>query len=336
MSAALNPALPVQSLPTAVITRQALRANLQNGFIYLNNPKVGCSTIKAALWSAITGHSPDDASGAVHVLEGSPFQDWLDDADAAARAFIFTAVRNPYERIVSAYLDKIAPAEGEIWGTFVKQAGLSGEALGFDAFVEALSGQAPERFDPHWRPQYLNTLQPFVRPNLVVDLDWLDRALPMILERLFPGRGIALPGRRQRSHATSARQTWRGHLADPATRRRIETIFAGDFDCFAYVADLAAEPVSRLPLRVSEHRHDGLAALVRFWQAEAADKAAGLRAVEIQDEGGHLRAWVLSHRLGYNLKNPGRIGQLIAENADLVEAGPDLLRQAVQKARGAQ
>lgn len=328
-------AIPVQTLPTAVILRQALRANPENGFLYLNNPKVGCSTIKAALWSGVRGALPESASGSVHVLEGSPFLDWLDDAGAAAGLFVFTAVRNPYQRIVSAYLDKIAPAVGEIWETFVKQAGLDGAALSFDAFIEVLSGLPPERFDPHWRPQYLNTLQPFLRPNLVVDLEALDGTLPMVLDRLFPGRVVEVSDRRPRSHGTSARVTWRAHLADAATLRRVEEIFQGDFACFDYAMDLGAEPGALVPLKHSEHRHDGLAALLRFYQAEAQVKAKLLQAVAAQDEGGHLGAWVLAHRLGYNFKEPTRIEELIAGHADLVAAGPDLLREAVMQARGA-
>ena len=38
----------LQAIPIPRVLKSVIRANLDHGFIYLNNPKVGCSTVKNA------------------------------------------------------------------------------------------------------------------------------------------------------------------------------------------------------------------------------------------------------------------------------------------------
>lgn len=256
--------LPVQLSPTASSLRHMMRANAEHGFIYLNNPKVGCSTIKAALWSGITGAPPPGGGKGAHDRLHAPFREWFDEADGVTGCFVFTAVRNPFQRIVSAYLNKIAPARGRNWQGFRHRAGLTGQTVSFDAFIEVLEGQERDHFDPHWRPQSLNVLVPFLEPNLLIDLESLDAVLPEILQRIFPGKTMILLDKGARAHSTNARDTWRSHLSDPATLRRVIDIYANDFAAFGYVPDLAAAPGLAVPVRRGEARHDGLAALLRY------------------------------------------------------------------------
>jgi len=102
-----NPKTKLQSPPLAQVADQCFRANTAHGFIYLNNPKVGCSTIKSSLWRAIRGNLPTQAEGGIHGLENSPFDFRPRDPEAARNAYIFTFVRNPFQRLVSAYLIKV-------------------------------------------------------------------------------------------------------------------------------------------------------------------------------------------------------------------------------------
>lgn len=182
----------LQALPTVLIFKNAIRENAAHGFIYLNNPKVGCSTIKSTLWQAIrSGETlPDEKT--VHGTDDSPFDRNPTDAGAVERAFIFTFVRNPFQRVVSAYLNKVTGTGKPEWHDFAHRHGVS-RATSFDGFIDLLSNVAPEQHDPHWRPQHLNTMYPFAMPNLICDLDRLDDMLPQVLSRLFPDRGVVTP-----------------------------------------------------------------------------------------------------------------------------------------------
>lgn len=323
----------VQTLPTARIMQSCIRENRDHGFIYLNNPKVGCSTVKAALWQAVTGEKPARGVG-VHAVEGSPFNAKPVDAEFAERAYVFTFVRNPYQRVVSAYLNKVIARRNPAWKTFAKRHAVGGTGLiSFDGFIEALAAVPPELHDPHWRPQHLNTLYPFVKPNLIADLDALDSLLPTILGRLFPGQPMPAAVKRKRNLATRARAIWRSQLGDAGTRRRVLEIFGADFEAFGYRTDVEAEPESTRAPQMSEHGHPGLAKLVTYLAADGPDKAQALRALEREAGAAALTDWVLAQRLRLIASNRERVGQMLEAHGAQIAAGPNYLRQIAEQVR---
>lgn len=256
-----GPPPPRPSVPRSQILSQSLRANRANRFIYLNNAKVGCTTVKASLWAAVA-NCPPAQIGNVHAIEGSPFDNDIRNLDWAEDAFIFTFVRNPYARLVSAYLNKVLPPHDRVWPEFATRHGLDPkQPISFDAFVEFIAGIALEQHDPHWRPQHINTLHPFVKPNFVGDLARMDALLPDLLARLFPGRITGSVARRQ--HSTGADGSYRSHLTDPGTIARIRSIYAGDFELFGYDSDPARDPAPLTETRLRSNRHPRLARLAR-------------------------------------------------------------------------
>jgi hypothetical protein len=186
-----------QTILSPWLLQQALRVNLDHGVIYLNNPKSGCTTVKTGLWLALQGQAPPLGSPLVHTTVNSPLSKALTDADAARRAFVFSFERNPLQRLVSAYLDKVVARRDSIWTEFATRFGADPvQAPSFDGFVEVLSGVPPELQNPHWRAQHLNILYPFVRPNLLADLGALRRELPVVLGRLSTRHLAEIPPRR--------------------------------------------------------------------------------------------------------------------------------------------
>ena len=320
-----------QTALLAQIVEQAVRANPQHGFIYLNNPKVGCSTIKRSLWLAMTGQTPADLKRPVHVVEGSPFVSRLTDPVAVRQAFIFSFVRNPFQRIVSAYLNKVQMRTDKVWSGFATRRGWNPETeVSFDGFVERLSGVPPEEQDPHWRAQHLNILYPFVRPNLIGDLDSLDRVLPQVLARVASGQAKVVQGRR---HGTAARQVWSGFFGDKATLDRVLTLYAGDFAAFGYAPSLTADPACQRAEVWSDHGHDGLAKVVAYWNAPGPQRFHALNAVEAADGQGALRDWILQQRLRHPRQHHSTLDDLVAGHAAQIAAGPAYLRRVVA-ARG--
>lgn len=261
------------------IQRQALRASRSGNIVYLNNPKVGCSTIKNILWNTLADE-PRARKVDVHDIEASPFDNQIDQMDWLADARIFTFVRNPFVRIVSAYLNKIADQKPIQWSAFVRRYGVdSGPVIGFDAFIRLISEDAPERLDPHWRPQHLNVMYPFVQPNMMGKLENMDAVLPLVLERYL---GLPpVPVQRKSRHGTNASASYLDYFTNPDTLDRVLTLYAEDFRYFGYAPDLDA-PLggSDLP-PVSDHRHERLAGLAAFRQAKSpADRAAKLAKLE--------------------------------------------------------
>jgi hypothetical protein len=320
-----------QCLATPRILLNAIRENAAHGVIYLNNPKVGCSTVKATLWRALTGAVPTDKGGE-HRVEGSPFSVDLADPDAVERAFIFTFVRNPYERIVSAYLNKVAAQKDKLWHSFAAKRGLNPEdEVSFDGFVKIIADTDLEDNDPHWRPQYLNTMYPFVRPNLIGDLNSLDDLLPQVLTRVF-GQAAPDVASRQR-HSTSAKTSWRSFFENPVTLKLVREVYGPDFALFGYSKDLAAPTGStRMPLW-SDAPHIGLARLARYLNAPVSEQFATLNALQAADRDGVLSDWILTQRMRRPRVHQTTVPRLVQENAAQIGGGTALLRKAVAAAQ---
>ena len=111
-------------------------ASRRSPYIYINNYKCGCSTVRQTLWAAEHAQGVASAPGAIHEQPDS--WPWVDDPERwehSEHAFVFTLVRNPYVRVLSAYLDKIR--EPAIWGPFTARHGLGDDQLSFMEFLRA-------------------------------------------------------------------------------------------------------------------------------------------------------------------------------------------------------
>lgn len=256
------------------LLRRSLRANEAAGIIYLNNPKVACSTVKGSLWKAI---SPDTYTRAapVHDLAASPLTNRIKDPGWVQGARIFTFVRNPYARIVSAYANKIQRRSSDAWGWFVKRYGVDPERdLSFAEFLEIISGDDARDLDPHWRPQYINTLHPFVEPNFTGFLEHMDEDLPRVFSGLLGYRDFAFE--RHARHRTGADARVVEMLADPWLKDRVEALYERDFDYFGY----SRNPAMPAPLsgraEITLHEHPALRDLVALSEAGSHIRNAGL------------------------------------------------------------
>ena len=86
----------------------AILASRRLPYIYVQNWKCGCSTIKSTLWAAEHANGTAVAPGHPHQrIADYPFVNDPGRWDGAGREFVFTFVRNPFARMLSAYLNKI-------------------------------------------------------------------------------------------------------------------------------------------------------------------------------------------------------------------------------------
>lgn len=154
-----------------------------NRYVYIETPKVACTTIKATLMSLelsdlgvelirpssggleflVFPYGKENASdhvGIHHPPIASPFinpyqlrADGFLDVFESGNYFVFAFVRNPFSRVLSAYLDKMSRDSTER-RAINKLLGRPAEVEpSFQEFVTAVSMQSTDDMDPHWRPQ---------------------------------------------------------------------------------------------------------------------------------------------------------------------------------------
>lgn len=192
--------------------------SLEHGFFYNRIPKAANSTVTRLLVNAIGVDAIGPA--AKHVFK-RPSELSKVEVDRFAACFKFTVVRNPYERVLSAYLDKIARrVDTRRWG----------EISDFYAFCRFLDGGALHA-DPHWAPQIDLLLLPTSLFDLVVQVEHLSRDLPPVFEML----GLPAPSATERygPPPTQAGALLAQHY-DDTSRSVVARLYERDFAAFGY------------------------------------------------------------------------------------------------------
>lgn len=216
-------------------------------YIYINNPKTGCSTLKTALIEL----ELRDTGGVIDLSDRrfihgrlcplrqhppiwpSPTLSRLVQQDYTFISFI----RNPYTRLASCYFDKIA--SGVLVAPSIFRA-LPGhrQPESFTEFVHQIVSQMDSEMNPHWRPQVTNLLfgqipytfigrfetyaEDFVRAFAAINVVGED--VP-ILRHLNKGR---YPGVEP------------SELYDAELQTLVYQRYQADFEAFGYAYDLPA------------------------------------------------------------------------------------------------
>jgi hypothetical protein len=195
-----------------------------HGIVYLANPKCASSSIKVAL-RRLAGETWDS----LHSRKGGPFVEDIFDTgsyrlERLQSATVFSVVRNPYRRALSAYTDKVH-AFNKVWRKFCLKQGIESKAVTFREFLRMLDGLAPRSMDPHFRPQWLNVLYP-TRGTTLLKLEE-----PEAITLFFHAHGMDWP-----VHENEARVEVSPleEAYDGETEALVGKIYADDFRCFGY------------------------------------------------------------------------------------------------------
>ena len=132
----------------------------ENRYIYVETAKVSCSTIKCTL-QKIEKDDPFYLSDDIHDIRMSPLKSPLQEETEFCRKLYsdkyikFCFVRNPFTRLVSAYLDKIvSPSDEKTRLKYLSELNLSPEkSVSLLEFLLEIRKDKAEEFNPHWRPQ---------------------------------------------------------------------------------------------------------------------------------------------------------------------------------------
>ena len=216
--------------------------------VYLCIPKCASTTIKMAL-SALAGRTPasfEQVHQRRHSGLKSPFEIGLSNFRALAldrAALRFAFVRNPYDRLVSAWADKFQNKRLVPGDDFIDKyleyrdtkdpalPGGAGETLSFAGFVRFAAATAQARLDPHWHCQDDMLDMPGIKLDFIGKVESFDEDFARVLEHVGAGQALrdAIGGRLNPSRHLPWRDYYRSALADQVYRA-----YERDFDRLQY------------------------------------------------------------------------------------------------------
>lgn len=206
-------------------------------YIYFENPKVGCSTIKKTLQKLEVEESlmPED----VHDKHLSPllsplqlekvFTEYLND-----EYFKFSFVRNPYTRILSCYLDKILGSQKE---TILPQLGFKpADKVSFEEFLTAVKKQSYDEMNVHWKPQNILLAAKNITLDFVGRQENFDNDLKKVLAIITKQDSEGLRITNEIPHSVGANEKLRQYLNEEIISL-IREIYHDDFKLYGYNED---------------------------------------------------------------------------------------------------
>lgn len=242
------------------------------GLVYLSSPKSGCSTVKASLWKWHDRKTGEETFlGDPHARGYSPFNKTIEqvaqDIDAVMEATVFTVVRNPFARILSAYLDKVAnaPPGALVWSKVAPDLGFAVEDRpSFGDFLKRLATVDPDTVNAHFAPQAGTTLAHYVRPDFLGYLERFDAVGAFLF-----GHGIEVADHvpHQTGAAEKVARSYSGSDID-----LVRSYCADDFAIFGYSMDPADMP----PVRPAQYAVTGKAGLRKLVQ-DVCPRRGGMR-----------------------------------------------------------
>ncbi len=218
----------------------AIYISLKNKYVYVETAKVACSTIKLTLQrleiedKTFSRERFDDVHNRVYSPLLRPqqvpnFETMLTEDDY----FRFCFVRNPYTRILSAYLDKIKGNSRKEKSFILSQLGLNQRNLNvdisFERFISALEEQPISVMNNHWRHQYYSTFQRNIQYHFVGRFEEFSKDFSYVMHRL----GATDFYKTESRHATNSSSSFLKYYNDDLMER-VYRLYKIDFDTFSY------------------------------------------------------------------------------------------------------
>lgn len=206
------------------------------GYVYVETPKVGCTTVKRMLQLAELDGDAARLPELVHDRTASPLKAPAGDPDAfrrhyeAAGTFRFCFVRNPFSRALSCYLDKFV---GNAWerNRLAPELGLDRDRVpGFRAFLEAVAAQPPERRDIHWATQRSLLRPDRFRYSFIGRFESFATQLGQVAAAIGVSAHADLSRRANETGASGRMAEFLG----PEEADLVRQIYAEDFTTFSY------------------------------------------------------------------------------------------------------
>lgn len=243
-------------------------------FLYLANAKAGSSNIKRALIISALKRGADLKDKATH---GGG---WWDDPTelSSDKPYTFTIVRNPYTRILSAYLDKICRRctlrEQFYWQHSIPR----NENIRFEEFLKLLY-QPGVILDQHYRPQVENIFLGGIHIDAVFPLENYASFVSEIRDSIkdFRDDHAAEGASTYQKHATNSSDKISAYYTSDAAAM-VREIYHDDFEAFGYSTNISELRDAPAPLRNCELADKAYPGLVHA--ALAASRPKGVSVAE--------------------------------------------------------
>lgn len=205
-------------------------------YVYLRIPKAANSTISKTLALYTWPQRADwfAARDAIWAKRSFARFGWDTTPESLlGQHFTFSFFRNPYSRLLSAYLQKMPKRKYRSMARAAKVTQV--DAAGFRAFVAWLEADGLEA-NIHWAPQTSICPLPVASLNFIGHVESLDADLGTLVGKLFPGQRYDQPATRQRDrqHAVRKLETY----YDEDLRRRVFALYRRDFEELGYEPSL--------------------------------------------------------------------------------------------------
>ncbi len=170
--------------------------SVQSSYIYVSTAKVASTSIRKKLKTIeaeILGISPPQDARSIHeknVLLSPSFIGFKEFSEMLSnkKVFKFIFVRNPYTRVLSAYLDKIARKnDNKARKIFTQRLSLDpNEDMSFKQFLHHLKKQSPRIMDPHWKPQTTYLFGGLIDYHFIGYFENFERDFKQMLKLIYP------------------------------------------------------------------------------------------------------------------------------------------------------
>jgi len=226
------------------LIKSSVRYDPSSKLLYLDNAKVASRTLVYSLWKGFdnrNGTSHSERFGkAKHQGDRGPlitdlFKGRFFGSPEMRNAVVFSVVRNPFTRTLSAYLQKVGKRGEPSWEKFTRRYRLkrsvTQDDVSFLDFLKLIADEPDEALDRHFGPQYLNLLLPFSSPKFVGRVEAMEEVAKFLADF-----DVSLEFRAP--HATNANekvfQAYTPECIDIVRRK-----FADDFRIFGYSTDIS-------------------------------------------------------------------------------------------------
>ncbi len=230
----------------------SVNISLKYNYLYTETPKVGCSTIKTTL-QKMELNDPDFYREDFEDIHNRNFSPLLKPSQIGSfekfitgSVFKFCFSRNPYSRLLSAYLEKIKsnkPQKRQILLHLGKNYSDIDQEVSFDEFVNVVCEQPIINMNHHWRVQYYQTFQEFIEYDFVGKLENFSDDFKIVLAKLNKNYAHFLKD--ERRHSTRASD----HLSKfytPSLIKIVQDKYAKDFEYFGYERELRAANIATI------------------------------------------------------------------------------------------
>jgi hypothetical protein len=191
-------------------------------FAYVQVPKVACTSLKAAIMPAL---GPAEGDTVHRALRDSPSRFRKHKLAKAIRdgqfpgIYIFSFVRNPFDRLVSCYHSKFTDER-----VFLRQPGVR-LGMTFREFAEAVCEVPDEESDQHVRSQWT-----FFDG---LEVDFLGRFENLAADFAEVGGVLGLPPELPHANPSGRPAGYRDHY-DAGLASRVAERYAADLEAFGY------------------------------------------------------------------------------------------------------